>query len=109
MSRSERDEAVKKFNKSPKYKCLLMSLKAGGRIQTILYHTNADLCSLKGVGLNLTGGNRVILLDLAWSPAVEGQGRSHGLYHIFHSSTPADGVYKPSIDYIGWARPKRYL
>ncbi|CAD6573847.1 MAG: hypothetical protein CYPHOPRED_005227 [Cyphobasidiales sp. Tagirdzhanova-0007] len=55
MSRSERDEAVKKFNKSPKYKCLLMSLKAGG------------------VGLNLTGGNRVILLDLAWSPAVEGQ------------------------------------
>lgn len=73
MKRADRDNAVKSFNESRKVKCLLMSLRAGG------------------VGLNMTGGNRAILLDLAWyvqtglfaphllmmpscrSPAVEGQ------------------------------------
>lgn len=51
MSRQARDEAVKAFNKQPKYKCMLMSLKAGG------------------VGLNLTGGNRgrVFRTDESWS------------------------------------------
>jgi len=48
MKRSDRDAAVKRFNDSKKVKCMLMSLKAGG------------------VGLNMTGGNRAILLDLAW-------------------------------------------
>ena len=74
MKRSERDEAVKKFNNSPRYKCLLMSLKAGGRFGIVPDFLPFSLTSLAGVGLNLTGGNRVILLDLAWSPAVEGQG-----------------------------------
>lgn len=49
MKRTDRDAAVKRFNESKKVKCMLMSLKAGG------------------VGLNMTGGNRAILLDLAWS------------------------------------------
>ena len=49
MSRSERDAAVKRFNGPDRpVKCMLMSLKAGG------------------VGLNMVGGNRAILLDLAW-------------------------------------------
>lgn len=48
MKRGDRDEAVRRFNESKKVKCLLMSLKAGG------------------VGLNMVGGNRAILLDLAW-------------------------------------------
>lgn len=55
MNRRDRDDAVQGFNNNKSIKCMLMSLKAGG------------------VGLNLTGGNRAILLDLAWSPAVEAQ------------------------------------
>ncbi len=42
---------------------------------------NAFLISLKagGVGLNLTGADTVILVDLWWNPAVEDQaiGRAH--------------------------------
>lgn len=48
LNTKDRNTAVKRFNESKAVKCMLMSLKAGG------------------VGLNLTGGNRAILLDLAW-------------------------------------------
>lgn len=48
MSRKDRDAAVQRFNEGKKVKCMLLSLKAGG------------------VGLNMVGGNRAILLDLAW-------------------------------------------
>ncbi|KNF01813.1 hypothetical protein PSTG_04932 [Puccinia striiformis f. sp. tritici PST-78] len=55
MNTVERNEAVSKFKKRPEYGIMLMSLKCGG------------------VGLNLTCANRVISLDLAWSPASENQ------------------------------------
>jgi len=51
----QRDEAVNRFKNERRIKVMLMSMKAGG------------------VGLNLTSANRVILLDLGWSPAVENQ------------------------------------
>ncbi|GAA5857003.1 hypothetical protein JCM8547_007910, partial [Rhodosporidiobolus lusitaniae] len=55
MNRSARDESLRILKKSKKCKVMLLSLKAGG------------------VGLTLTRSNRVIALDLAWSPAVEHQ------------------------------------
>ncbi|GAA5891117.1 hypothetical protein JCM6882_006429 [Rhodosporidiobolus microsporus] len=55
MNREARDEALRILKKSKKCKIMLLSLKAGG------------------VGLTLTRANRIIALDLAWSPAVEQQ------------------------------------
>ncbi|PLW46655.1 hypothetical protein PCASD_03707 [Puccinia coronata f. sp. avenae] len=55
MNTIERHEAVRTFKTKPEYTIMLMSLKCGG------------------VGLNLTCANRVISLDLAWSPASEKQ------------------------------------
>ena len=56
----ERQEMTKEFNQGEK-DVFLISLKAGG------------------VGLNLTGADTVILVDLWWNPAVESQaiGRAH--------------------------------
>ena len=56
----ERQEMTKSFNQGER-DVFLISLKAGG------------------VGLNLTGANTVILVDLWWNPAVESQaiGRAH--------------------------------
>ena len=56
----ERQEMTKAFNKGER-DVFLISLKAGG------------------VGLNLTGADTVILVDLWWNPAVESQaiGRAH--------------------------------
>ena len=72
MSRNARDDAVKKFNTSPKYKCLLMSLKAGGRdFSRSRVESKLRKKDSIGVGLTLTGGNRVVFLDLAWNPATE--------------------------------------
>ncbi|KAA1114836.1 hypothetical protein PGT21_024810 [Puccinia graminis f. sp. tritici] len=55
MNTVERNQAVKNFKTKPEYSIMLMSLKCGG------------------VGLNLTCANRVVSLDLAWSPASEKQ------------------------------------
>ncbi|GAA5972276.1 hypothetical protein JCM11641_002387 [Rhodosporidiobolus odoratus] len=60
MNRAARDESLRVLKKSKKpldlqCKIMLLSLKAGG------------------VGLTLTRANRIIALDLAWSPAVEQQ------------------------------------
>ncbi|GAA6004431.1 hypothetical protein JCM10207_000724 [Rhodosporidiobolus poonsookiae] len=55
MNRDERERAIRTLKKSNKCKIMLLSLKAGG------------------VGLTLTRANRIIALDLAWSPAVESQ------------------------------------
>ncbi|OAV97593.1 hypothetical protein PTTG_01908 [Puccinia triticina 1-1 BBBD Race 1] len=55
MNTLERNMAVSNFKKKPEYSIMLMSLKCGG------------------VGLNLTCANRVVSLDLAWSPASEKQ------------------------------------
>lgn len=59
---NQRQEMTKAFNKGSK-DTFLISLKAGG------------------VGLNLTGANTVILIDLWWNPAVEMQAisRAHRL------------------------------
>ncbi|KAG2224562.1 hypothetical protein INT45_004407 [Circinella minor] len=51
----QRSKMINTFQKDPKYKIFLISLKAGG------------------VGLNLTAANRVILMDIWWNPAIENQ------------------------------------
>ncbi|KNZ58842.1 hypothetical protein VP01_1850g5 [Puccinia sorghi] len=55
MNTAERTTAVRSFKRNPEYSIMLMSLKCGG------------------VGLNLTCANRVVSLDLAWTPASEKQ------------------------------------
>ncbi|KAI0035171.1 SNF2 family N-terminal domain-containing protein [Vararia minispora EC-137] len=55
MSMRKRDVAVRLFQSKEKPRLMLMSTKCGG------------------VGLNLTRGNRMICMDLAWSEAVENQ------------------------------------
>jgi len=55
MSQANRQNAVDRFNMDPLVKVFLVSMKAGG------------------LGLNLTGGSRVFLLDPWWNPAAEDQ------------------------------------
>ncbi|KAL6950121.1 hypothetical protein ACO0QE_000796 [Hanseniaspora vineae] len=56
-----RDQHVQTFNTIPSVRCFLLSAKSGG------------------VGLNLIGGNRLILFDNDWNPAIDAQamGRVH--------------------------------
>ncbi|XP_022256205.1 transcription termination factor 2-like [Limulus polyphemus] len=54
VNSQDRMKAVDDFNNNPNgAKVLLLSLKAGG------------------VGLNLTGGNHLFLMDLHWNPALD--------------------------------------
>ncbi|WP_296871327.1 DEAD/DEAH box helicase [uncultured Methanobrevibacter sp.] len=55
LSRSKRDEQIKKFQNNPQNRIFIISLKAGG------------------TGLNLTAAQNVIHYDLWWNPAVENQ------------------------------------
>lgn len=55
MTFNARDNAIKRFSEDDDYFILIASLKAGG------------------VGLNLTAGNRVIIIDLWWNQSVETQ------------------------------------
>ncbi|HEY8936156.1 MAG TPA: SNF2-related protein [Cyclobacteriaceae bacterium] len=54
-SSTDRKEEVERFNKDPKLKVFLISIKAGG------------------LGLNLTEADYVFILDPWWNPAVEAQ------------------------------------
>lgn len=54
-SSTDRKEQVERFNKDPKLKLFLISIKAGG------------------LGLNLTEADYVFILDPWWNPAVEAQ------------------------------------
>ncbi|KAJ9612147.1 hypothetical protein H2200_003744 [Cladophialophora chaetospira] len=60
---SERQDITKKFNKTDKYKVLLISMRAGG------------------LGLNLQGANRVVIFDFGFNPTWEQQaiGRAYRL------------------------------
>ncbi|GAA5901516.1 uncharacterized protein JCM6883_000238 [Sporobolomyces salmoneus] len=55
MNRDQRNDAMEAFKIDPKCEVLLVSLRAGG------------------VGLNLTAGRRVYLMEPFWNPAVENQ------------------------------------
>lgn len=55
MSQMQRQNAVMSFNTDPTVTVFLVSMKAGG------------------LGLNLTAGSRVFLLDPWWNPATEDQ------------------------------------
>ncbi|GAA6017033.1 hypothetical protein JCM11491_006136 [Sporobolomyces phaffii] len=55
MNRDQRNDAMEAFKVDPKCEVLLVSLRAGG------------------VGLNLTAGRRVYLMEPFWNPAVENQ------------------------------------
>jgi SNF2 family DNA or RNA helicase len=55
QSHAQRQRSISAFQDDPDVRCFLISLQAGG------------------VGLNLTSGNKVILMDPWWNPATEDQ------------------------------------
>jgi SWI/SNF-related matrix-associated actin-dependent regulator of chromatin subfamily A3 len=55
QSHAQRQKSISAFQDDPDVRCFLISLNAGG------------------VGLNLTSGNKVILMDPWWNPATEDQ------------------------------------
>jgi hypothetical protein len=60
-----------------------------------------------GVGLNMIGANRLVLVDAAWNPAVdlqamarvwrEGQKKDVKIYRLFHSGTMDEKIYQRQI------------
>lgn len=73
MSSKSRLDIVNQFNSNKDPFIMLISTKAGGYIFIfILYYINS-------VGLNLTGGNIVIIFDPNWNPAwdIQAQDRSY--------------------------------
>lgn len=66
MNAKKRTEAIRLFNKNPKVKVMLMSVKVSV-FRTIWTAATDDFWKCGGVGLNLTRGNRVISLDLGLS------------------------------------------
>lgn len=68
VSPQERQSRIDRFNKSPEILACLVTTTAGG------------------VGVNLTGADRVIIFDPAWNPATDSQvgtGLSLFNHHIF--------------------------
>ncbi|KZO94503.1 hypothetical protein CALVIDRAFT_556302 [Calocera viscosa TUFC12733] len=91
----ERDHRVTEFNKSEQEKCFvfLLSLKAGG------------------VGLNLVGASRLILLDSSWNPANDlqamarihrdGQKKPVHIYRFLTAGTIDEKIYMRQVIKMG--------
>ncbi|XP_062592723.1 LOW QUALITY PROTEIN: DNA excision repair protein ERCC-6-like 2 [Saccostrea cucullata] len=107
-SMSKRSVLVREFNKDPNIFLFLISAKAGG------------------LGLNLTGANRVIIFDPSWNPTNDlqaqdrayriGQWRDVHVYRLISSGTIEENiylrqVYKQQLDSVavGTENARRYF
>jgi len=90
----DRSEKVKKFNTMPdRFQCMLLTTTTGG------------------VGLNLTGADRVILVDPAWNPAIDaqavdrafriGQTREVKVYRLIMSGLVEDKMFRLQVLKMG--------
>jgi SNF2 family DNA or RNA helicase len=90
----DRAEKVEKFNRQPeRFQCMLLTTTTGG------------------VGLNLTGADRVVLVDPAWNPAVDaqavdrafriGQTREVKVYRLIMSGLVEDKMFRLQIFKMG--------
>lgn len=86
---ASRQKLVDKFNNDESYFCFLMTTKTGG------------------VGLNVTGANRVILYDPDWNPQTDaqarerawrfGQNRDVTVYRLISAGTIEEKIYQRQI------------
>ncbi|XP_061181749.1 DNA excision repair protein ERCC-6-like 2 [Saccostrea echinata] len=107
-SMSKRSMLVREFNRDPNIFLFLISAKAGG------------------LGLNLTGANRVIIFDPSWNPTNDlqaqdrayriGQWRDVHVYRLISSGTIEENiylrqVYKQQLDSVavGTENARRYF
>ncbi|XP_056020257.1 DNA excision repair protein ERCC-6-like 2 isoform X3 [Ostrea edulis] len=107
-SMSKRSVLVREFNKDPNIFLFLISAKAGG------------------LGLNLTGANRVIIFDPSWNPTNDlqaqdrayriGQWRDVHVYRLISAGTIEENiylrqVYKQQLDSVavGTENARRYF
>ncbi|KAF2073796.1 hypothetical protein CYY_004890 [Polysphondylium violaceum] len=84
-----RQPLVDKFNESKTFKIFLLSAKAGG------------------VGINLIGGNHIVLFDPDWNPAIdiqamervwrEGQTKPVSIYRLFSTGTIEEKIYQRQL------------
>jgi len=86
---ASRQILVDKFNKDPNYFCFLMTTRTGG------------------VGLNITGANRVLLYDPDWNPQTDAQARERAwrfgqkrdvtVYRLITAGTIEEKIYQRQI------------
>jgi DNA excision repair protein ERCC-6 len=86
---SSRQRLVDKFNNDESYFCMLMTTKTGG------------------VGLNITGANRVLLYDPDWNPQTDAQARERAwrfgqkrdvtVYRLITAGTIEEKIYQRQI------------
>ena len=85
----ERSKLCDNFNRSPSYFCMLLTVQ------------------ISGVGLNLIGADRVIILDPDWNPANDSQAidRAHRIgqkkdvfvYRFITTNTVEEAVYRRQV------------
>lgn len=86
---ASRQTLVDKFNTDPTYFCILMTTRTGG------------------VGLNITGANRVLLYDPDWNPQTDAQARERAyrfgqkrdvtVYRLITAGTIEEKIYQRQI------------
>ena len=86
---ASRQTLVDKFNSDPTYFCILMTTRTGG------------------VGLNITGANRVLLYDPDWNPQTDAQARERAyrfgqkrdvtIYRLITAGTIEEKIYQRQI------------
>ena len=86
---ASRQTLVDKFNTDPSYFCILMTTRTGG------------------VGLNITGANRVLLYDPDWNPQTDAQARERAyrfgqkrdvtVYRLITAGTIEEKIYQRQI------------
>ncbi|XP_032674323.1 DNA excision repair protein ERCC-6-like isoform X2 [Odontomachus brunneus] len=86
---SQRQQMIQTFNNSPSYFIFLLTTRVGG------------------LGLNLTGANRVIIYDPDWNPAIDAQARARAwrigqnkqvtIYRLITAGTIEEKMYHRQI------------
>ncbi|XP_043605612.1 DNA excision repair protein ERCC-6-like isoform X2 [Bombus pyrosoma] len=88
-SMSQRQETIRLFNKDPSYFVFLLTTRVGG------------------LGVNLTGANRVVIYDPDWNPATDAQARARAwrigqnkkvtIYRLITAGTIEEKMYHRQI------------
>ncbi|KAK1133785.1 hypothetical protein K0M31_011575 [Melipona bicolor] len=88
-SMSQRQETIRLFNKDPSYFVFLLTTRVGG------------------LGVNLTGANRVVIYDPDWNPAIDAQARARAwrigqnkkvtIYRLITAGTIEEKMYHRQI------------
>ncbi len=69
----ERTARIQQFNTDPDVHVFLVSTKARSGLHAAAVAPHALAEQAGGEGVNLTGGNRVVIVDVSWNPSDDGQ------------------------------------